>query len=81
MLDNQTRKKLFNELCRDVGQQFHYLRVEKNKYMLDVAEELNRTIKTIDDIESGKIKNLELNFLVFLAGYYDKRIKIDIVDV
>ena len=30
MLDNITRKKLLNELCLDVGQQFHNTRVKSN---------------------------------------------------
>lgn len=80
MLDNITRKKLLNELCLDVGQQFHNARVKSNKNILCVSEDLNRTLNTIDNIERGKIKNLELNFLVFLAGYYNKKIKIELLD-
>ena len=81
MIDNAKRKKILNELCFDVGSQFHKARVSNNKNIIDVSEELNRTIKTIDGIESGKIKNLEVNFLSFLAAYYNKKIKIELIDI
>ena len=80
MLNKQTRKKALRQTFSELSVQLTKLRQDKNLSIADVS-----VLSKIPDfwLESLESKSFPFNigYLTQLASFYDKRIKIELVDV
>ena len=80
MLNKQTRKKALRQTFYDLSTQLAKLRKDKNLSIADLS-----ALSKIPDfwLESLESKSFPFNigYLTQLASFYDKRIKIELVDV
>lgn len=80
MLNKQTRKKALRQTFSELSIQLAKLRQDKNLSIADVS-----VLSKIPDfwLEALETKSFPFNigYLTQLASFYDKRIKIELVDV
>lgn len=80
MLNKQTRKKALRQTFYDLSAQLAKLRKDKNLSIADLSALSKIPEFWLESLESKSFP-FNVGYLTQLASFYDKRIKIELVDV
>lgn len=80
MLDKPIRKRCFKQTFTDLSEQIWHLRCAKRLSLADLAILTKIPLHQLEALENNGYP-LNVGTLSQLASFYDKRIKIELVDV
>ena len=77
-MDKKEFKQMMKECREHLGQQLYEIRRKQGLTAEEVYMETNLFTRHIEKMEMGLVINLD--FLVILAKFYNKKIKIELID-
>ncbi len=77
-MDKKEFKQMMKECREHLGQQLYEIRQKQGLTAEEVYMETNLFTRHIEKMEMGLVINLD--FLVILAKFYNKKIKIELID-